>query len=110
MCGVEVCDLYRKARGNPSLSEYGFIPHDISEDGSLWVVEENHRTSESGFHHCYYPYVEGYPAIFEEYYDFDDAMLAALAIKFNGMRSCLKDDRIHFAREVLSAKKVNNNE
>ena len=38
MCGIEVCDLYRKARGNPSLSEYGFIPHDISEDGSMFVV------------------------------------------------------------------------
>ena len=43
-------------------------------------------------------------ALLEECSDFDDAMLAALAIKFNGMRSCLKDDRIYFAREVLGAK------
>lgn len=105
MCGVEVCNLYRKARGNSSLSEYGFIPHDISEDGTLFVVEENHRISENGWHHCYHPYVEGYSAILEEYYDFDEAMLAALAIKFNGLRSCLKDDRIYFAKQILSAKK-----
>lgn len=109
MCGVEVCDLYRQARGNPSLSEYGLVPHDISEDGSLFVIEENYATGESSFHHCYHPYVEGYSAILEEYCNFDDAMLAALAIKFNGMRSCLRDDRIYFAREVLGAKKVNKN-
>ena len=38
MCGIEVCDLYRNTRGNLSLSKYGFIPHDISEDGSMFVV------------------------------------------------------------------------
>ena len=108
MCGVEVCDLYRKSRGNPSLSEYGFIPHDISEDGSLFVVEECHNTSESGFYHCYYPYVESYPAIFVEYNTFDDAVLAALAIKLNGRRSCLNDNRVYFAKQILSARRCNN--
>lgn len=108
MCGVEVCDLYRKSRGNSSLSEYGFIPHDISEDGSLFVVEEYHNTSESGFHHCYYPYVEGYPAIFVEYNTFDDAVLAAFAVKLNGRRSCLYDDRVYFAKQILSARRCNN--
>lgn len=108
MCGVEVCDLYRKSRGNPSLSEYGFIPHDISEDGSLFVVEEYHNTSESGFHHCYYPYAESYPAIFAEYNTFDDAVLAALALKLNGLRSCLNDGRVYFAKQILSSRRCNN--
>lgn len=108
MCGIEVCDLYRKARGNQSLSEYGFIPHDISEDGSMFIVEENHGTSESGFHHCYYPYVEGYPAVFTEYNTFEDAVLATLALKLNGCRSCLNDGRVHFAKQILSARRRNN--
>lgn len=108
MCGVEVCDLYRKARGNPSLSEYDFIPHNISEDGSLFVVEEYHSTSESGFHHCYYPYVECYPAVFTEFNTFEDAVLAALALKFNGYRSCLEDGRVYFAKQILSARRYNN--
>ena len=108
MCGIEVCDLYRKSRGNPSLSEYGFIPYDISEDDSLFVVEENHKTSESGSHHCYYPYVEGYPAVFTEYNTFEDAVLAALALKLNGYRSCLNDNRVYFAKQILSARRCNN--
>lgn len=108
MCGIEVCDLYRKARDNPSLSEYGFIPHDISEDGSLFVVEENHKISESGFHHCYYPYVEGYPAVFTEYNTFEDAVLASLALKLNGYRSCLDDGRVYFAKQILSSRRYNN--
>ena len=108
MCGIEVCGLYRKARGNPSLSEYGFIPHDISEDGSMFVVEENYKTSESGFHLCFYPYVEGYPAVFTEYITFEDAMLATLALKFNGYRSCLEDNRVYFAKQILSVRRCNN--
>lgn len=103
MCGVEVCDLYRKARGNPSLSEYDFIPHDISEDGSMFVVEENHKTSESGFHY-YYPYVEGYSAVFVTYNTFEEAMLAALALKLNGYLFCLDDNRVYFAKQILSAR------
>lgn len=108
MRGIEVCDLYRKSRGNPSLSEYGFIPYDISEDGSLFVVEENHKTSESGSHHCYYPYVEGYPAVFTEYNTFEDAVLASLALKLNGYRSCLDDGRVYFAKQILSSRRYNN--
>ena len=108
MCGIEVFDLYRKARGNPSLSEYGFIPHDISEDGSMFVAEENHKTSESGFHHCYYPYVEGYPAFFVEYNTFDDAVLVSIALKLNGYRSCLDDGIVYFAKQILSSRRCNN--
>lgn len=108
MCGVEVCDLYRKARSNQSLSEYGFIPHDISKDGSIFVVEENHKTSESGFRHCYYPYAEGYPAVFSEYNTFEYAILASLALKLNGYRSCLDDGRVYFAKQILSYRRCNN--
>lgn len=107
MCCVEVCDLYRRARGNPSLSEYGFIPYDISEDGSLFVVEETHKISNNGWTFTYHPYAEGYPAVFTEYNTFEDAMLAALALKFNGYRSCLEDDRVYFAKQILSARRVN---
>lgn len=108
MCGVEVCNLYRQARGNASMTEYGFIPHDISEDGSLFVVEETHKISKNGWTFTYHPYVEGYPAVFTEYDTFEDAMLAALALKFNGYRSCLEDDRVYFAKQILSARRCNN--
>ena len=109
MLNIEVCDLYKQARKDSGRSGK-FRAYDISEDGSLFVVEEIYQISENGFRYCYHPYVAKYTPIFEEYYDFDDAMLAALAIKFNGKRSCLEDDRIYFAREVLGAKKVNKNE
>lgn len=72
------------------------------------IGEENHKTSESGFHHCYYPYVEGYPAVFTEYNTFEDAVLAALALKLNGYRSCLEDNRVYFAKQILSARRCNN--
>ena len=108
MLDIEVYDLYKRARKNSGHSGK-FTVYDISEDSSLFVVEEVYPVSENGFHHCYYPYVAEYTPIFKEYSDFDDAMLAVLAIKFNGKRSCLEDDRIYFAREVLGAKKVNKN-
>ena len=83
--------------------------YDVSKIGDgMYIVEENHKTSESGFHHCYYPYVEGYPAVFTEYNTFEDAILAALALKLNGYRSCLNDNRVYFAKQILSARRCNN--
>lgn len=110
MIDIEVLDLYKRARENSTSHSGKFHVYEISEDGSLFVVAEVYQTSENSFCYCYHPYVAEYTPIFKEYFDFDDAMLAALAIKFNGKRSCLEDDRIYFAREVLGAKKVNKNE
>lgn len=110
MVCIEVCDLYRKARGNPSMTKYGFVPHDISEDGSLFVVEEMCKVSESSWTFTYHPYAEGYPAVFTEYDTFEDAVLAAVALKFNGYRSCLEDDRVYFAKQILSARRCSKDE
>lgn len=75
------------------------------ENTGVWDVP---KISESGFHHCYYPYVEGYPAVFTEYNTFEDAVLASLALKLNGYRSCLDDGRVYFAKQILSSRRYNN--
>lgn len=70
----------------------------------MYIVEETDRKQ----HKYYYPYVEGYPAVFAEYNTFEDAVLASLALKLNGYRSCLDDGRVYFAKQILSARRCNN--
>lgn len=83
MTPLEVLNLYRNSNDLNDNYSYTFIPHYITEDGTLWVVEVS--CWDGTYHNHYYcGYVAGLPANFKGYSTFNDAILAALAKKFEG--------------------------